>query len=591
MADPPSVRFDDLRTDPPACLSLSGYRRVVQAHAVDEVVPALREVEDAIGSGLWAGGFVSYGAAPAFDPALAVRRPPAGLPLVGFGLFDRAEPAALPAEAQAAYRLRAWTSSITRERFERDVERIRELIAAGETYQVNHTFRLHAPFEGDPLGLYRDLCLAQRAAYGAFVNTGHVAVASASPELFFELLGDTVMCRPMKGTARRGRWAEEDDAARGALHASVKDRAENAMIVDLIRSDLGRIASPGTVTVPSMFDVERYETVWQMTSTVRAHLPAGISVTDVFGALFPCGSVTGAPKIRTMRAIAGLEGSPRGVYTGAVGFLAPLGAPVPRARFNVAIRTVVVDPAQGRAEFGVGGGVTWDSAPAAEYDETQAKALVLTARRPEFELVEVLRFEPGCGPGGGFVLLERHLERLAGSAAYFGFAFDGERALRELSAAIAGRPGQALRVRLLLARDGSVRGAAHPLPDPSGEPLRLAVYDREPVDRCDPFLFHKTTLRDRFERARAAHPTADDVILTNDRGEVTETTIANLAFLRGGRWWTPALDCGLLPGARRAELIADGTLREAVLTREDLCGAEALALVSSVRGWRPAVLA
>ncbi len=589
METTPTVRFDDLRSESHASFALTGSRGSIEAHGLDTVVPALEEVEAAVSRGLWAGGFVAYEAAPAFDPGFVVHHAVDGLPLVWFGLFEGAEVPALP-DPSCGYRLSEWTPSIGRDRFDADIERIQALIAAGETYQVNHTFTLRSSLEGDPACLYRDLCLAQRPGYAAFVGTGRHTVLSASPELFFELDGGLVTCRPMKGTARRGRWPAEDAGARDGLAGSVKDRAENAMIVDLIRSDLGRIAIPGTVEVPSMFDVERYETVWQMTSTVRARVPERTRTSDLFGALFPCGSVTGAPKVRTMRAIAELEDEPRGVYTGAIGWLAPPGTEGPTARFSVAIRTVVVDDATGVAGFGVGGGITWDSSPGGEFEEARMKAAVLTTRRPAFELIESMRFDPGCGPGGGFLLLERHLERLAGSAAYFGFAYDEERVLRELAAAVAGRPGEALRVRMLLGRDGAPRAEAEPVPSAPAEPVRVSVHDAERVDPTDVFLFHKTTLRERYARAWAAHPGADDVLLVNLRGEVTEATIANLAFRADGRWWTPPIRCGLLPGARRAELLADGALAERVLTREGLGEAEALALVSSVRGWRSARL-
>ena len=286
-----------------------------------------------------------------------------------------------------------------------------------------------------------------------------------------------------------------------------------------------------------------------------------------------------------MRAIADLEDSPRGVYTGAVGWLAPPGAPGPRARFNVAIRTVVIDAERGCAEFGVGGGVTWDSSPEGEYDECRAKALVLTTRRPSFDLLEVIRWEPDAG----FVRLPDHLQRLAGSAAYFGFEHDERRVLATVLEAAAGATGP-VRIRVVLSPDGSVRTERAPALPASEEPVRLAVHDAEPVDPTDPFLFHKTTSREVYRRARDAHPEADDVILVNDRGQVTEATIANVAVRLEGAWWTPPLDAGCLPGVYRSELVGDGTLRERPITLEDLRAADALALVSSVRGWRAATL-
>ncbi|HYT29784.1 MAG TPA: chorismate-binding protein, partial [Actinomycetota bacterium] len=318
----PEVRFDDCRASPARASRLTGLGRVIEAREPAEVSSALDELARAVRAGLWAGGFVTYEAAPAFDPAFEVATrggPPSGsMPLLWFGLFERREgaPPLEPGDdtpADPGYRLSDWTPSIDRPAYEAAVERIRELIADGQTYQVNYTFKLQAAFEGDDFALYRDLCLAQRAADCAYVSTGRFRVLSASPELFFRVDGDRVTSRPMKGTSRRGRWVEEDREALAVLLASSKDRAENAMIVDLIRNDLGKVSTTGTVEVPRLFDAERYETVWQLTSTVTSRLPGGAEPMDVLRALFPSGSVTGAPKVRTMRIIADLEDSPRGV--------------------------------------------------------------------------------------------------------------------------------------------------------------------------------------------------------------------------------------------------------------------------------------
>jgi para-aminobenzoate synthetase/4-amino-4-deoxychorismate lyase len=451
---------------------------------------------------------------------------------------------------------------------------------------VNHTLRLRARADDDPRGRYRDLCFAQRGAFAAYLDTGAHRVLSASPELFFRLDGDTITTRPMKGTALRGRWLAEDDAIRERLERSVKDRAENAMIVDLLRNDLGRVARRGTVRWDDAFEAERYETVWQLTTTVAATLrPDAADLPTIFAALFPSGSVTGAPKVATMRLIGALEDSPRGVYCGAVGFLAPPGSPGPRARFNVAIRTIVEDAATGLAEYGVGGGITWDSSAGAEYDETVAKAQVLTVRRPPFRLLETLAHDPA----EGFRRLEHHLDRLRSSAAYFGFAYDEDAVRSSLDAEAARFDGPA-RIRLLLDRRGRIETGGVPLTTPPG-PLRLALDEGHPVDPDDVALFHKTTLRARYDEAIARHPGADDVILVNAGGEVTETTRANLAVRREGRWWTPPREAGLLAGCEREALLVDGTLAEATISVDDLRGAEDLAFVNSVRGWIPAVLA
>ena len=587
----PEVRFDDLRPGRERSSRLAGAVGVLEARTPSEVSGVISAAQAAAERGLWVGGFVAYEAAPGLDPALAVRvrdpsDPFAALPLAWFALFERREPVpALEPPRRAPAPTAAWRPSVDRSRYDAAVARIRELIAAGEAYQVNHTHRLRARITGDERGLYRDLALAQRGGYAAYLHLGRYRVLSASPELFFRIGGRRITTRPMKGTAPRGRWPAEDEERAAALVASPKERSENAMIVDLIRNDLGRIARPGSVVVPRMFEAERYETVWQLTSTVAADLAPGVSLLDAFRTLFPGGSVTGAPKVRTMRIIRDLEDSPRGVYCGAIGCLAPPGSGEPDAIFNVAIRTVVVDAGSGTAEYGVGGGITFDSSAEAEHLEVLAKAEILTAVRPAFELFETLRHDPDRG----FLHLDEHLERLGGSAAYFGFRFDREVAAAALKRSLAGTEGHPLRVRITLSRDGAVRTEVAELSAGSDTPVRVAV-DDDPVDPADVWLFHKTTRREPYDRRRERRPDADDVILVNDRGEATESTIANLAVRLHGRWVTPPLDAGLLPGTYRAILVREGRLLERPVSVADLSLAEEVALVSSVRGWRRAVL-
>jgi para-aminobenzoate synthetase/4-amino-4-deoxychorismate lyase len=539
------------------------------------------------------GGCVTSAAAPGLDQDLVVRDrdaddPFAALPLAWFAMFERAEETALPlprdeegvAEAPAG----TWVPTTTRERYESSVDRIRELIAAGETYQVNHTMRLRSRVEGDPRGLYRDLCYAQRGAFSAYLDLGRYRVLSASPELFFELRDGAIVTKPMKGTAPRGRWPEEDRAVAERLLASAKDRAENAMIVDLLRNDLGRISRTGSVTWADVFQAERFETVWQLTTAVSAALEPEVGLSGVFRGLFPSGSVTGAPKVRTMEIIRELEDSPRGIYCGAIGYLAPKGSGHPDARFNVGIRTVTLDTASRTAEYGVGGGITWDSDASAEYEEAVAKTRVLTARRPGFELLETMRYDPAEGVRH----LNMHLRRLAGSAEYFGFRYDETDVREAVEKTVASAPPEPSRVRLALGKDGTVRVACTRFA-PEPDIVRVSL-DDVPQDPRDVFLFHKTSRRQRYEDARQRHADADDVLLINDRGEVTESTIANIAARVDGRWVTPPIEAGLLPGIGRAVALVDGSVTEAPVTIEDLRSSEELALISDTRGWRRAVL-
>lgn len=585
------ARFDDLTGASPS-FRLAEPVGVLEATRVGEVVATIEAAEAAAGRGLWVAGFVAYEAAAGLDPLLVVHDrdpddPLAALPLAWFAMFERAEETTLPLprdEGVASAPQGTWVPTTTRDRYETSVDRIQELIAAGETYQVNHTMRLRSRVEGDPRGLYRDLCYAQRGAFAAYLDLGRYRILSASPELFFELRDGAIVTRPMKGTAPRGRWRGEDLAVAERLLASAKDRAENAMIVDLLRNDLGRISRTGSIAWADVFEVERYETIWQLTTTVSSTIESGVGLADIFRGLFPSGSVTGAPKVRTMEIIRELEDSPRGIYCGSVGYLAPAGSGRSDARFNVAIRTVTVDTVTGTAEYGVGGGITWDSDAGAEYEEAVAKAAVLTARRPGFELLETMRHDPA----EGVKHLDLHLRRLADSADYFGFRCDETHVREAVEKAVASAAPAPCRVRLALSKDGTVRVVCTPI---ASEPdvVRVAL-DDAPQDPRDIFLFHKTSRRQRYEDARRRHPGVDDVLLVNDRGEVTESTIANVAVRVGDRWVTPPIEAGLLPGIGRAVALEQGILTEAAVTIDAVRSSEEVALVSDARGWRNAVL-
>jgi para-aminobenzoate synthetase/4-amino-4-deoxychorismate lyase len=430
---------------------------------------------------------------------------------------------------------------------------------------------------GSPLTFFLDLRQKQRVAYGGIVDTGKVTVLSASPELFIEQEGRTISTRPMKGTAPRAGTMEADAEARRQLAGDVKQRAENLMIVDLMRNDIGRISDIGSVSVTDLFTVETFQTLHQMTSGVRATLKQGIGMAELLRGIFPPGSVTGAPKIRAMELIAELETESRGVYCGAVGHISPHG----RALFNVAIRTAVI-ARDAAGEMGIGSGVVFDSVGTKEYAECRLKMKFLTDPVSPFELIETMLHEPGRG----FVLLERHLERLATSAAYFAFTYDEAAVRSALDAAVAGKT-ERQRVRLLLAEDGAVTVTTTDLPaaDPDAT-MRYVVSDTR-LDSSDIFLFHKTTRRELYDREwQQLHDStgADEVIYLNERGELAEGSRTNIFLERDGKLVTPPLAAGLLPGTFRAELLADGRASEAVLTLADLDAAETVYLGNSVRG-------
>lgn len=573
------ARFDDLESG--TAFELTDPVDVLQADVAAAVPTVLVEAEEAAASGRWVGGWVSYEAAPAFDPALVVHPSREGLPLAWFGVFEERvpmEPVGIRSVGPAQYTVSGWSPSIGLSRYEDGIHSIRRHIAAGDTYQVNYTFRLRASFAGSALGLYRDMSASQRGAYGALLDSGRFQVASTSPELFYRRRGRRITTKPMKGTVRRGRWPDEDTELERWLQVSEKDQAENLMIVDLLRNDLGRIAEFGSVEVEQLFETERYETVWQATSTITAEVTDGVSDSDVFAALFPSGSVTGAPKPRTTEIIAELEQSPRGVYCGAIGYLAPPGSGGVDARFNVAIRTVVIDTDEGSAEYGVGGGITWDSSPKGEFEEARDKARVLVERRPDFELLETLRFEPDSG----FLWLQEHLDRMAASAGFFGFAIDEVACRSALHDAVSGVRVGPHRVRLISDRNGSVKAEASALEE-LPVPTTVAI-DDDPVSSRNVFLFHKNTRRAVYDDRLQRHPGLHDVLLVNERDEITESTVANLLVRMDDEWYTPPLDSGCLPGIYRAQLLEKGEVAERVITVPELEQAEAIELVNSVRG-------
>ena len=500
---------------------------------------------------------LSYEAAPAFDPAF-VTHAPSDFPLAWAAVFDDAPDLSERSCTSAI----VWEPLVSRDEYDRSVSRVRELIAAGDTYQVNYTFPLTASFNGDAFAWYQDLCVAQGAQYSVYLDLGRYKVLCLSPELFFERRGDHVVTRPMKGTVRRGRWLAEDRELAEWLANSEKDRAENVMIVDLLRNDLGKVSVPGSVRVSSLFDLERFETVWQMTSTVESTLRDGTTLVDLISALFPCGSITGAPKIRTIQIIRELERFPRGAYTGAIGLLKPGGDCV----FNVAIRTVVIDTETGVANFGVGGGVTIDSTAEREYEECLVKSRFLHSKPVEFQLFESILLEDG-----EYFLLDEHVARLKDSAEYFGFTFDGTQINADLERI--GTSAGSFKVRLTLWKDGRIEIQMTPL-ELLGE-LSWLELAREPVDSSDRFLYHKTTRR----------PGGDGLVFWNERGEITESSIANVVVPIDGELYTPPIECGLLPGVFRKHLLAQGKIKERLITIEELQRANEVYLINSVRKW------
>lgn len=546
--------------------------KVLETNQTGEVRPLLEEVEKAVNEGYYAAGFLSYEAAPAFHPAMAVHENPS-LPLAWFGIFNA--PETPDAFTEEAYETSDWQLDSPPRHYADGIRRIKQAIEKGETYQVNYTDRLHAEFRGSARSFWQQLARNQQADFSAYVDLGDTQILSASPELFFRLDEGVLTAKPMKGTAARGRTLEEDVEQLRKLVTSPKERAENLMIVDLLRNDMSRLAEGGTVSVPKLFETEKYPTVHQLTSTVEAQVAKDKTVFDWFQALFPCGSITGAPKISTMKFIHELERSPREVYCGAIGFITP----EKDAVFNVPIRTVIIDQEKGTAQYGVGGGVTWDSTSEGEFEELMTKAEILKAKRPEFRLLESLKLENGTYP-----LMQRHLKRLARSAEYFHFPGNNEEIIEGLALLAQKYPAGTFKVRLLLSRSGEIEVQAKKAA-PIAEPVRCSLAE-EPVDSRNPFLFHKTTYRELYERAEKGQPAGNfSPLLWNEKGEVTEFSIGNFVAEKDGDFYTPPIDCGVLGGVMREELLSEGRLHERVIHKDDLEEYDAFWLINSVRGW------
>lgn len=614
--------FIDFPDKPPAVADLTRSSRwqahfaeplaVLTAWHLDEVHGVLQQVQSQACAGHWCVGELAYEAAPAFDSALPTHRARPGWPLARFAVFDcvlpwpqtamrKSEQALQPVSTDAAAQ---WRFGSSRNDYTKRVERARQAMAAGECYQVNLTEALQARLEDfdtdDLVAWFARLRMAQPGGYQAWLDWGEQQVLSLSPELFFDWQPDgaegLLTCQPMKGTASRYADPLQDAQARQDLFESEKERAENVMIVDLLRNDMGRVAQPGSVRVSRLFEVQALPTVWQMTSTITARTRSAVGLPELFSALFPCGSVTGAPKTRAMHWIRALESGPRGVYCGAVGVVRPGGS----ATFNVPIRTVtlereqerdpaaprVLGPRPWRAHYGVGSAITFYAEPQAEWQELAAKTRFLERAMGDFELLETLRLQDGQ-----YDLLAQHLARMGASAAHFGFLWRADAAQACLMELACAHPLGNYRVRLTWSADGQPRAHEFEL-ESLLEPVRFNLSDMplETRGRDYEFVVHKTTRRAHYTARLRPEPGVFDTLLVNERGELTEFTRGNVALKIAGQWFTPALLSGLLAGTLRAELLASGQITEAVLGMADLQRAQEVAFFNSVRGWLRAQL-
>lgn len=558
---------------------------------LENIKAAFTELEDYISRGYYAAGFISYEAGFSFEENLKRLKTGSGFPLLWFGIYKK--PMIFRHDRnidfmrfkKSLYDVSNLRMNISERDYINNIRKIKDFIRRGDTYQVNYTFKYKFNFSGSALSLYHDLREKQSVSYSAFIKSGGFSILSLSPELFFRKNKNTIEVRPMKGTFDRGVNLEEDRRNIEALRESLKNRSENVMIVDLLRNDLGRVSKFGTVRTLRLFEVERYETLLQMISIVKGRLRENTRLYDLFKAIFPSGSVTGAPKINTMRIINSLETEPRNIYTGSIGFIAPDKESV----FNVAIRTILINNKTKKGEMGIGSGIVYDSDPRKEFQECKLKANFITRPGETFNLIETILWQPSKG----YFLLKFHLDRLLDSAEYFNFRCDRNHVINELKKIEKKfKKTYDHRVRLLLSKDGEVKTSfsrARGL-----KKTEKVKFSNKRISSKDIFFYHKTTNRKLYdnELKKWRKKGYFDVIFSNKKNQITEGAISNIIIKKGEIYYTPPISCGLLDGVYRRHLLRGGKipLKEKILYKSDIRNADKLYMINSVRGMAEAAL-
>ena len=535
---------------------------------LDQVEALLKEVETYQEAGFYAVGYVSYEAAPAFEKKFAVHPAPLmGEYLLYFTIHEEVETLPFPEDYEAVELPANWKEEVEAPAYQKAIETIHHHIRQGDTYQVNYTVQLSQELKSDPLAIYNRLVVEQKAHYNAFIQHDDVSILSISPELFFEQDDRLLTTRPMKGTTRRGLTNQADLKEAAWLEADPKNRAENMMIVDLLRNDMNRISEIGSEQVTRLCQVEQYSTVWQMTSTIESRLRAEVDLVQTFRALFPCGSITGAPKISTMEIIHKTEKTPRGVYCGTIGILLPKGKRI----FNVAIRTLQMQGNQ--AIYGVGGGITWDSKWESEYQETKQKSAVLYRQEPRFELLTTGRIHKG-----ELTFLEQHLTRLREASRYFAYPYDEPKLLKELQEELARLESNLdYRCRIALHKNGTFHLVITELTDLPASYLQAQLTEQK-LDLATPFTYFKTSQRDHLSQSN------HEQIFHLPDGTLLETTIGNLVLEIEGQLYTPPAHLPLLDGIYRRHLLETQQVEEKLLTLNDLTDADRIYACNALRG-------
>lgn len=546
--------------------------QIIQTSKLAEIEQCLHQIEAAIEDGYYAAGYLSYEVTYAFlnrqiEPKVN------SLPLLWFGIFNEPDTEIMHSNSQETYHIGPWKMKQSKTAYEETFTKIMAEIKRGNMDQVNYTVPFEASFTGNTYLYYKRLQKAQHGDYNAYLQLGNVDILSASPEMFFHLDNDEITVKPMKGTIHRGKSYQEDIANRHWLYSSKKNRLENELILDDMKAELRNITTPDSIHTPTLYEVEQYPTVYQMTSTMKGNVRRDMPITNIMKHLFPCGSITGVPKEETISFIHQIEPFPRGVYCGAIGYITPNR----EALFNVPIRTVTIEPNKQRATYGAGGAITVNSHVEEEYEEIMTKTKVLERVEPYFELLETIALVDGT-----YIVLEEHMTRLQQSASYFQFDVQMDEIRAKLVQIATQHDKGTWRVRLTVSTQGHIHTTCQPL----GyiERVRVALAQK-PIDSENVFHYHKTTNRELYHQHKIDDPDIFDILLWNERQELTEFTIGNLVIEIEGIFYTPPIHCGVLPGTYREHLLRIGKVQEKVMMKSELANATRIWLINSVRQW------
>lgn len=545
--------------------------KIITTKSSEQILSCLTEVEQAVNDGYYAAGYLSYEAAPGFDSKFTVSNNNQ-IPLLWFGIYT--EPIKEKLDNNKSFNTSSWKPTVSKEKYYQDIDEIHDYIKKDKTEQVNYTIKLKSMFDGDPFSFYKQMEEAQSANYSAYLNSGDHTIMSASPELFFQLRDSIITTKPMKGTIERGKTYEEDIEKAKWLKASPKNRTENELITKLISEELKQFTIPNTTRTTKAFEIEKYPTLYQMTSTVQGNISPEISIVDIFKKLFPAGSITGSPKTKTMKIINSLETEPREIYCGAIGYITP----DREAIFNVPIRTVLLDNKTNRLEYGVGGGITIASEKEEEYNEVLTKAKLLTKKRTAFQLLESIGIK-----NGEFIVLDLHLKRLKKSADYFDFNLQLDEIKIKLHNLIKRHPEHEWKVRLLSSKNGQFSLDTEQIY--TSNQKQLVLLADHSINKNDLFLYHKTTYRTIYEAYQVEDDNILDILLWNEDSEITEFTTGNVVIQMNEKLITPPVECGLLPGTFRSHLLKDETITVQKITKNDLLNATKIWYINSVREW------